>query len=227
MDRIRVPEIMDDEALAVPLHRDALAALSRINTLSHAAQRFWKPLRRHARDRRQKLRVLDLACGGGDILLELWRLTRRESEQWEFAGCDKSGVALDMARERASAAGASIEYFKLDILDEEIPERFDVVINSLSLHHFDAQNVTAILEKMARAQLVVVSDLRRSRTGLVLAHLAGHVLARSPVVRVDGPRSVRAAYTIPEMRAMAENAGMLGARIDPVWPCRMLLQWKR
>jgi len=227
MRRIREPEVMDDEALAAPLHRDALSKLARINALSFAAKSLCMPLGEFARDVKDPLRVLDLACGGGDVVTELWRAASRESLDLQFSGCDKSAIALDVARERAKALAAPIEFFALDILKERIPERFDVVINSLFLHHFDPPDVIGILAKLARTRLVLVSDLRRSRTGLVLAHLAGHIFARSPVVRVDGPRSVHAAYTIAELNEMARIAGLNNATIERRWPCRMLLEWKR
>lgn len=218
---------MDDEALAVPLHREALRALTRINVLSFTAESLWRPIREFARRAQRHIRVLDIATGGGGVLMELAYFARRDNVPIDYAGCDKSEVALEFARERAKAFGAPIEFFKLDILSDSIPSGYDVVINSLFLHHFDPAGVVSILSKMSAAKLLVVSDLRRSRMGLLLAHLAGRILSRSPVVRVDGPRSVRAAYTIPEMTRMAGDAGLTGARIVRRWPCRMLLEWKR
>lgn len=53
------------------------------------------------------------------------------------------------------------------------------------------------------------------------------VLSRSPVVHFDGPASVRAAYTPAELRALADQAGLAGATVRPVFPCRMLLTWSR
>ena len=74
--------------------------------------------------------------------------------------------------------------------------------------------------------LVVVNDLLRSRGGLLLAHLASRLFTGSDVVRVDGPRSVRAAYSLGEIRALAGRAGLESARIEPRWPCRFVLTWK-
>lgn len=218
---------MDDESLAVPLHRDALSALGRINALSFAARSLWNPLSQFAREAASPIRVLDLACGGGDVLLSLSQKAASQNLPITFAGCDKSDIALNFAREQAQRAAMPADFFPLNILEENIPAGFDVIINSLFLHHFDPIDVTTILSKMAQAQFVLVSDLRRSRAGLMLAYLAGYVLSRSPVVRVDGPRSVRAAYTIPEMLQMARDAGMPGAQIERRWPCRMLLKWQR
>ena len=57
--------------------------------------------------------------------------------------------------------------------------------------------------------------------------LGCRVLSRSPVVHVDGPRSARAAWTVTELRGLAERAGLAGASVERRLPCRMLLDWSR
>jgi hypothetical protein len=44
---------------------------------------------------------------------------------------------------------------------------------------------------------------------------------------VDALLSVRAAFTVDELRAMATEAGMTGGTVAPCWPQRMLLRWER
>jgi hypothetical protein len=84
-----------------------------------------------------------------------------------------------------------------------------------------------LLTKMRQAtrHLVLVNDLRRCRSGLILAHAAARLLTRSNVVHVDAPRSVRAAFTIDEMRRLSVEAGLRGAIVRRRWPCRFLLTW--
>jgi hypothetical protein len=77
------------------------------------------------------------------------------------------------------------------------------------------------------SRLVLVNDLERSWIALLVARLATHVLTTSPVVRVDGPSSVEAAFSLTEARALAEAAGLRGARIQRRWPFRWLLTWRR
>jgi hypothetical protein len=74
---------------------------------------------------------------------------------------------------------------------------------------------------------VLVNDLSRSRTGLFLALVGTRLLSTSDVVRVDGPLSVKAAFTPAEARALAERAGLRGAKVMRRWPCRWLLTWER
>jgi hypothetical protein len=59
----------------------------------------------------------------------------------------------------------------------------------------------------AAGKMVVINDLVRSALGLGMVYLATRLLSRSPVVRTDGPRSVRAAYTLKEIADLATQAG--------------------
>jgi hypothetical protein len=100
---------------------------------------------------------------------------------------------------------------------------------SLFLHHLADDEAKDLLTRMAAAarHLLLVNDLERSTRGLLLAYLGTRLLSRSPVVHVDGLRSVRAAFTRTEVRALAERAGLNGAEVSPRWPCRYLLTWRR
>ena len=66
----------------------------------------------------------------------------------------------------------------------------------------------------AARQLVLINDLSRCGTGLLLAHLAGRLLTTSDVVRIDGPLSVRAAFTPAEAAQLAARAGLAGATVE-------------
>ena len=70
---------------------------------------------------------------------------------------------------------------------------------------------------------MLVNDLARSRFGFVGVWLASRFLTRSPVVRFDGPASVRSAFTRAEALALAERAGLTGATAQRSFPARFLL----
>lgn len=102
------PEWMDQPQLAAELHADALCGLGRVNWLSDVSGLFWPRLQRLARQV-GRLRVLDLACGGGDVSLGLARRARRAGMDVQFVGCDLSSTALDVARRRAATAGVAMQ----------------------------------------------------------------------------------------------------------------------
>jgi 2-polyprenyl-3-methyl-5-hydroxy-6-metoxy-1,4-benzoquinol methylase len=225
-----VPEEMDRPDLPAALHEQALRGLARLNWWSGSDRILWPSIRRVATEIRPRpLRVLDIACGAGDVLVGLARRAGRAGVALELAGIDVSATAIEHARRRTAAAGLSVKLEQRDALDEALPGSFDIVTSSLFLHHLRNDQAIELLRRMAAAttRLVLVNDLRRSPGGWLLASAACRLLSRSPIVHVDGPRSVSAAFSIAEASDLAGKAGLAGAVVARRWPFRYLLTWDR
>jgi len=112
---------------------------------------------------------------------------------------------------------------------DDIPSDFDAIVCSLFLHHLDESAALQLLQKMGQAArpLVLVNDLERRTLGLLAARVVTRLLSASPVVHVDGPRSVEGAFTLDEARQLADRAGWAGAIATRHWPFRYLLYWRR
>ena len=228
--RILEPEDIDDPALDREKLFGALQGLTRINFLSASAGSVWKPMARLARDLKlNRLRILDVATGGGDIPLTLWHKGQAAGLQLEILGVDISERALEFAASKCAPCGSDVRFEQRDILRDGLPDGFDVIVSSLFLHHLSDSHAGQLLTAAAAVarHLVLINDLRRGRYGLILAYFAGHILSSSPVVRVDAVRSVRAAFTMREVQRMAEEAGMKGAAVQRRWPARYLLEWRK
>jgi SAM-dependent methyltransferase len=228
--RRREPELMDLPGLDPGEHRRALDALGRSHAVSRSAALLWRTLRGVLPADGRPLRVLDLACGGGHVLVDLARRAARAGVELEARGLDSSPVALEYARALAARAGArDVTFAFLDVAHQSLPEAFDVVLCSLFLHHLDDDGAVALLRRMREAarRLVVVSDLRRTVLGHSYAFVGCRLISRSRVFHVDGPRSVEAAFTTGEARVLAARAGLGGARVVQRWPQRFLLTWRR
>jgi SAM-dependent methyltransferase len=231
--RRRQPEVMDQPDLCPRRHVHALAGLSRINLLSGTTRTFWQPLvDLQRRLGKQRLRILDVACGGGDVVRRLWWRAMKLGLDWRLAGCDISPVSVEHARVRAREQGAEVYYFVHDVFNQHLAGDWDAILCSLFLHHLDDEQAVGLLGQLARPSeagpaLLLVNDLDRSVSGLLLAHLACRLLTTSGVVHTDGPRSVRAAFTLAEARELARRAGLEGAELRRIWPCRWLLNWSR
>ncbi|MDB5335777.1 MAG: prmC [Planctomycetaceae bacterium] len=225
------PELMDQPGLATAEHRRALAALRRVNSLSRSIPEIWKELRRLVRDcdQNQPLRVLDMACGGGDVAIRLATRARRLGLPMTIHGCDISETALSVARESAGRAGLSeMEFFRLDVRNDQVPKGYDVVMCSLFLHHLSDADGERVVRAMSVAahQAVLIDDLLRTKLGYALCWIGCRILSRSRIVRTDGQRSVRAAYSLPEIERLIDRCGLAGATVKTHWPERFLLTWE-
>jgi 2-polyprenyl-3-methyl-5-hydroxy-6-metoxy-1,4-benzoquinol methylase len=222
-------ELMDEPDMAGERHAQALRGLERINAWSGSARILWPALARLAREERKQIGVLDVATGAGDLPIRLWQRARRAGLKMKFHGIDRSVSAVEYARRRALERESQIRFCTWDALSGGLPGEYDAITCSLFLHHLEDERAVDLLRRMAMAarRLVLVNDLERSAAGLVLAYVGSRVLSRSPVVHVDGVRSVRAAFTAAEVAALARRAGLEGATVSRWWPCRYLLTWSR
>jgi 2-polyprenyl-3-methyl-5-hydroxy-6-metoxy-1,4-benzoquinol methylase len=225
--RDRQPELMDQPGLSESVHRQALAGLARVNRISFTTRTLWPPLAACLRrDTARHWRLLDVACGAGDVPLALAQRAARAGLSLRVAGCDRSETALDEARKRASAARIESDFFSRDVLAQGLPRGYDIITCSLFLHHLDEHDAVALLSEIGATArtLALVSDLRRTHLGYLLATIGTRLLSRSSIVHTDGPLSVRAAFTTDEARHLAEQAGLTGRiHLRHTWPQRFLI----
>jgi 2-polyprenyl-3-methyl-5-hydroxy-6-metoxy-1,4-benzoquinol methylase len=223
--RERVPELMDDPALDPDEHRRALAGLARLNRFSGSVGALWPHVRALALKLKRPVRLLDVATGSGDVPRALLARASRAKIPLEIEACDISATAVAEAAHTPS----TIRFFAHDALRNPLPSGFDIVTCSLFLHHLSEDEAIALLANMegAARHCILVNDLSRSRFNYAAVWVACRVLSRSPVVRFDGPASVRSAFTPSEALKLAERAGLSGATVRARFPCRFVLAWER
>lgn len=231
-NRVRVPELMDDPAIPAEVHARALVGLTRLNAWSRSHRLLWNGVVAHAREANaagRTLRVVDVATGSGDAPIAMASWARRAGLRIEWVLCDRSSYALEVAQERAKAAGIAVETAEADVVANPLPCGGDLVTCSLFLHHCDPDDATRVFAHMAAAatRTVGVTDLDRTHAGLLLAWVGGRMLSRSHIVHHDAPASVRAAFTRDEIAEIARGAGLAGALVRPAWPARWTLWWRR
>jgi SAM-dependent methyltransferase len=221
---------MDDPRLDQSLHIEALQGLQALNRLSGSASSLWFEIRNiKPQPGNPTVRILDIASGSGDILIALAEFARHTKTNFEFVGADISPTAVSQATEIAQSKNVDVKFFELDVMRDDIPEGFDVVMTSLFTHHLDPDDVIKLLQRMksSNTRYILVNDLVRSQISYSLVWLATRLCTRSPVVHFDGPVSVRASYTLDEMKNMALQAGLDGCQVSLLAPFRQQLFWKR
>jgi ubiquinone/menaquinone biosynthesis C-methylase UbiE len=159
--------------------------------------------------------ILDLATGSADIPLALVDWARRHGRPVTITASDCSPEIMAVARDRVGDQ-PEITLERYDARDVPLRDgSFDIVLCSLSLHHFEPDDAVRVLREMRRLARVgfVVNDLRRSRLGYVAAWLAARLTTRNRLTRNDAPLSVRRAYTPDELRDLLGQSGIPNARI--------------
>jgi SAM-dependent methyltransferase len=155
----------------------------------------------------ERVRIVDLATGSGDIPRLIVDLARKIGAKVEIDALDRQPATLEIARE-LSAAYPEISYIEADILEWWPEQHYDVVLCSLALHHFshrDAVRVLRLCRDLSR-KFVLVSDLCRGSLARIGVYLLTALIFREPMTRYDARVSVARAFSFEEMNDLAHQA---------------------
>lgn len=163
-------------------------------------------------------RVLDLGSGGGDLVVRLAALARRDGLDVTWIGADPDPRAREVARDH-EAAGIAFPTTDAAAL-RRAGETFDAVISNHVLHHLGPVELTqfAADSRALSTGAVIHSDIRRSRAAYGLYAIAITPFAPGTFLRTDGLRSIRRSYLPAELGA-ALGAGW---RVETGSPFRVL-----
>ena len=159
--------------------------------------------------------ILDLATGSGDIPLAITRWAERRNRPVSIVATDYSEDILALARKQLAGL-SNVTLARYDARDVPLPDgQFDIVLCSLSLHHFAPDDAIRVLREMDRLATsgFILNDLRRGRLGYVAAWVAARLTTRNRLTRNDAPLSVRRAWTVVELADLLRRAGVEDAKI--------------
>lgn len=164
----------------------------------------------------QPVTIVDLATGAADIPLAVTRWAMKRDLPVTIVASDCADDVLAMARGEI-VGHPTISLAKYDARAVPLPDKsVDIVLCSLSLHHFapgDAMRVLREMDRLGRYGFIL-NDLHRSRLGYAAAWVAAHLTTRNRLTRNDAPLSVLRAYTPGELRCLLHRAGIDDAQIS-------------
>src|SRR5881227_696108 len=155
-----------------------------------------------------KARILDVATGSGDIPRLIVDFARRQNVSVRIEAIDQQNSTIEIAR-RLSTDFPEIEFFSANLFEWNPPERYDIVLCSLALHHFSEDDAVRVLQKSRdlSREHVLVADLRRSRWLSFGVYLLTAAIYRNAMTKTDARLSAARAFSFKEMRELAERAG--------------------
>jgi hypothetical protein len=155
-----------------------------------------------------KLRVVDLATGSGDIPRLIVDYARKIGAGVEIDALDRQPATLEIAR-TLSVDYPEISYREANILEWNSVKSYDITLFTLALHHFSNDDAVRLLRKSCQMskRFVLVSDLRRSFFLVAGVYLLTTLVFREPMTRYDARLSAIRAFSFSEMRDLALCAG--------------------
>ena len=174
------------------------------------------------------IRVLDVATGSADIPVAIVKWARKQGILIQVTAVDNNPIAVREA-EAFTLGYPEITIAVADGFSLPFEEgSFDIVLCAKTLHHFSEEDTVRLLQEIGRVAAIgyIVMDLRRSWVAWALISMLTKLFSRNSFTRYDGPMSVLRSYTVPELDALAERAGLAGRRVvkEPFW---LMVVWGR
>src|SRR6266481_9058562 len=202
-----VLEMMDrPQSVSAELERD-LERIRQLNRWFGSYRLVLSFIRRWIRPA-DKLRVVDLATGSGDIPRLIVDYARRIGANVEIDALDRQPATLAIAK-RLSVNYPEISYREANILEWNSMETYDITLCTLVLHHFSNEDAVRLLRRCCQVskRFVLVSDLRRSFSLVAGVYVLTKLILREPMTRYDARLSAIRAFSFSEMRDLALRAG--------------------
>lgn len=249
LPRIVAAETLDGLAEDDPAAMRSRHDLQRIHRLMRTRGIMARALQRllASRPAGAPLRLLELGAGDGSLMLGVARALGSRWPAVEITLLDRQDLVTPATLDGYARLGWTASTQVIDVFDwasshspavREPSARWDVIVASLFLHHFEGPALATLLAAIeSRARRFLACEPRRARLALAGSHLVG-AMGANAVTRQDAVISVHAGFRDQELSALwpghrsfwvisespaglfshcfvAEQSGLGGARAPP------------
>jgi len=198
-------ELMDDFHMEGEILRDSLDKLDAINKRLGGNKVTIDGLQYLLKNEPEgaTISIIDLGCGGGDMLRRIADYGRKHKYNFKLTGIDANDYTVNYAR-KLSINYPEITYTRMDVLANEFSSlHFDIALATLFLHHLKNQEIENLLKVITQKAKkgVIINDLHRSKTAYYLFKLISLFIS-NPMIRKDGAISVLRAFKKKELISM-------------------------
>lgn len=223
--RLTGSEQLDDLSLqGEPLHK-ALQSLAWINRWFGNNRSVIKAIHAIIKKQEKPLRIVDLGCGGGDLVLAVARSLHQHTIEFSITGIDGNANSLAYARKQC-ASFAELNFVQADILSDDFCiQPCDILISSHFIYHFPEEKLARFLKSniSAVSSAIIFSELERNRFALRLFKFSSLLLPISKLAKEDGLLAIQRSFTKKEWVSIMQQAGISTYRLQVVPLFRILL----
>jgi ubiquinone/menaquinone biosynthesis C-methylase UbiE len=169
--------------------------------------------------------VLDVGAGSGELLRVTAAWAKQHHKHCELVGLELNARSASAIRDESREFPA-IEALRGDALRLPFADgAFDYGMCSLFTHHFEDDQVVAVLKELARVarQRIFVIDLHRHPIAYYFYTTVGRLFLHNRLLREDGALSIRRSFKADELFALAQRAGLKDIDVKRKFPYRLVL----
>ncbi len=219
--RTLLPEKMDQPGVEVNEIHQALKELEIINKTLGGYHVIFDALKK-IKWKSGEFKILDLGCGGGDMLRAIARWARRNNKKVRLVGVDWNPVMTNYASEH-SLEYPEISFITRSIFDDELlQEQADITMNSLFCHHFTHDELVFLLQRMYKlsSQAIIINDLHRNWFAYYSIKVITRIFSKTYLVKYDAPLSVARGLSRKEWMNVLTEAKLVNYKLRWMWAWR-------
>ncbi|ARN79358.1 SAM-dependent methyltransferase [Nonlabens spongiae] len=212
---------MDDPDLDPKILQLAVNDINKINKVLGGFKFTLKEVRKVAAQfPDEKLVICDAGCGDGEMLRYL--NNHIKDERITFLGVDFSANSIQKARELSEGLNR-VRFRESDILKDQYL-KCDILISSLTLHHFSDGEIVYLLKKFKEiaTKYIIINDLHRHRVAYTFFRLFSPIFIRNKISRQDGLISIASGFKQACFKKYALAAGIKNDLLKWKWSFRYL-----
>lgn len=222
-ERNTQPELMDDFSVGIQNLRGVFKDINSVNRVLGGNHITVNAVAKLMQENPQiKYTIVDMGCGDGCMLRELAQYCKNEGITTRLIGIDLNEKALQLAEE-ASKEYPKIEYLCKDIIELEANTlSCDILINTLTMHHFTNNQIEAFLQKFIELSKigVIINDLHRSPFAYYLFKLFSLIFIKTKIAKNDGLISITKGFVKSDLLTYAKKLPSVTHQIEWKWAFR-------
>ncbi|WP_299241824.1 methyltransferase domain-containing protein [uncultured Aquimarina sp.] len=166
--------------------------------------------------------IMDLGCGDGEMLRKLADVFKEKKIKVKLIGIDNNDKCLLQAR-KLSTSYTEIEFYNKNILTLEKGDfHCDIIICTLTLHHFGDEEIKRVLKKSLElvSEVVIINDIHRNKWSYYLFRMFSYFFIKGYIAKNDGLVSIKRGFKRKELMRFAKELKLNTYQLDWKWAFR-------
>lgn len=173
-------------------------------------------------DKTKEITIVDLGCGGGDMLRIVDGWAKKKKLKIKLIGLDANPYIIEFAKKNLEDY-PHIEFRTMNIFSKDFQnEKFDVILGTLFYHHFTNEQLVEFFDQLKNNVKVgfVINDIHRHWLAYYSIRFLTQLFSRSEMVKYDAPLSVLRAFKKSELVKILQAAHVQKFTIGWRWAFR-------
>jgi len=159
---------------------------------------------------KKPLSIVDLGCGGGDLIIAITKALQKNGIQFSITGIDGNSNTIKYAQQKC-AAYPQIKFILADILATDFKiAPCDILVTSHFIYHFTENELSNFISTNLPniSTAFICSELERRKVAVWLFKCSSFLLPISKLAKQDGILAIKRSFTKKEWLSVLQKSNI-------------------